>query len=192
VNYCPTCGEVLSPVVRRESVRQHVTCPACHTTHFEKPTIQTSCIATVGNKVLWLKRATEPQKGCWALPSGFLEPGETPAVSAARELHEETGGSVDPKSLTLFLIGSLPEMNQIYLVYRGALADCSIKPTEEASEVALLCYDEVEFDNYAYPDVVEGIHLFYRDHQRGNYGVYMGEFESGRHTLRRITAESIE
>jgi len=116
-----------------------------------------------------------------------LEPGETPTKAAARELHEETGASVDPDSLQLFLIGALPAMNQIYLVYRAPLQHPVFGPTAEATDVRLLDYHEVDFDQYAYPDVVEGIHLFYRDHARGDYGVYMGDYDQGAHTLRRIS-----
>ena len=183
MNYCSACGNKLLPVADQA---HHRTCDGCGITHFDKPTIQTSCIATHGSKVLWIKRATEPRKGCWALPSGFLEPGETPTIAAARELHEETGASVDPSSLQLFLIGALPAMNQIYLVYRAPLQHPVFGPTAEATDVRLLDYHEVDFDQYAYPDVVEGIHLFYRDHARGDYGVYMGDYDQGAHTLRRI------
>jgi len=183
VNYCSACGNKLSSVAGQV---RHRTCDGCGVTHFDKPTIQTSCIATHGSKVLWIKRATEPRKGCWALPSGFLEPGETPTAASARELHEETGASVDPNSLQLFLIGALPAMNQIYLVYRAPLKNPVFGATAEATDVRLLDYHEVDFEQYAYPDVVEGIHLFYRDHARGDYGVYMGDYDQGAHTLRRI------
>lgn len=32
----------------------------------------------------------------WGMPGGYVEPGETPAEAASRELREETGISVDP------------------------------------------------------------------------------------------------
>ncbi|MCP5143329.1 MAG: NUDIX hydrolase [Gammaproteobacteria bacterium] len=42
-------------------------------------------------EVLLIARANAPFAGCWALPGGFLEPDETLAECAARELVEETG-----------------------------------------------------------------------------------------------------
>jgi 8-oxo-dGTP diphosphatase len=42
-------------------------------------------------EVLLIERAHPPFAGHWALPGGFLEPGETLGVCAARELAEETG-----------------------------------------------------------------------------------------------------
>lgn len=41
-------------------------------------------------RALFIKRALEPFAGTWALPGGFVEPTETVAQAAARELEEET------------------------------------------------------------------------------------------------------
>lgn len=42
-------------------------------------------------RVLLVQRGRAPARGSWTLPGGRIEPGETPAAAALRELHEETG-----------------------------------------------------------------------------------------------------
>ena len=42
-------------------------------------------------KVMLIERDLEPFEGMWAIPGGFVRPGETLEAAASRELREETG-----------------------------------------------------------------------------------------------------
>lgn len=44
-----------------------------------------------GDRVLLIQRLTEPEAGCWGLPGGKVDPGETAAQAAHREIAEELG-----------------------------------------------------------------------------------------------------
>ena len=48
------------------------------------------------NRVLLIRRGSEPLKGEWSVPGGMLELGEELAAGVQRELKEETGLDVEP------------------------------------------------------------------------------------------------
>lgn len=66
-----------------------------HSYEYPRPALTTDCIIFGLDeddvKVLLIKRGLAPFKGQWALPGGFLRPGENPDQCARRELAEETG-----------------------------------------------------------------------------------------------------
>jgi 8-oxo-dGTP diphosphatase len=55
----------------------------------------TLCAAAVvrdaDGRLLLIRRGHAPSQGLWSLPGGRVEPGETPAQAAVREVREETG-----------------------------------------------------------------------------------------------------
>jgi 8-oxo-dGTP diphosphatase len=56
-------------------------------------------IADAERGVLLIRRARDPFAGCWALPGGFVEVGETVEEACAREAKEETGLAIEPVEL---------------------------------------------------------------------------------------------
>ena len=56
--------------------------------------------------VLLIRRGEHPFRDCWALPGGFLRPGETVEACAAREITEEAG--VTPAALMPVGVFSAP------------------------------------------------------------------------------------
>jgi 8-oxo-dGTP diphosphatase len=58
---------------------------------YPRPSLTADIVIISSGKVLLIQRGREPYKGCWALPGGFAEPGETIEQTAQREAYEETG-----------------------------------------------------------------------------------------------------
>jgi 8-oxo-dGTP diphosphatase len=46
-------------------------------------------------RFLLIQRGKEPDKGCWSIPGGRVEPGESDAEATVREVLEETGLAVE-------------------------------------------------------------------------------------------------
>lgn len=188
VRFCSQCAAQM--VARRPAGDAHerMVCMRCDYVDYQNPKILVSCLATLGDKLLWMRRKVAPKAGYWALPAGFMELGESPEQAAARELWEETRARISPRSLRLFIIGSLslPHLSEVYLAYRGELESADdIAATEESMEVGLFTQDEAPWGKLAFPVVTESIRQFYLDHARGDYGVYQGHYTGESYTLRR-------
>jgi len=65
-----------------------------HTYEYARPSVTVDIVVVTREaqpRVLLIRRKKEPFAGAWAIPGGFVDPGETLAAAAERELREETG-----------------------------------------------------------------------------------------------------
>lgn len=69
--------------------------PAASASRPVRPTLAASAAVFRGPLVLLARRAANPGAGLWSLPGGRVEPGETLAEAAAREVMEEVGVAAD-------------------------------------------------------------------------------------------------
>ncbi len=91
--YCPFCGSPLGSRIEESKAKKY--CSRCKWTYYPTPHIAVASVVTeIRNdkpSVLMVRRNREPFKGTWMFPAGFLEFGEHPEETLARELREETG-----------------------------------------------------------------------------------------------------
>ncbi len=100
---------------------------------FERPEIAVTVDAVVFTErsgeplVALVERGSEPYRGRWALPGGFVEADEDLAQAACRELSEETGLDVPPASLRQLgaygAPGRDPRMRTVSIVFWGRIPD---------------------------------------------------------------------
>lgn len=62
-----------------------------------QPRVTVGAIVLKENKILLVKRKRPPHQGCWAIPGGKIELGETIQQAAEREIKEETGITIRAK-----------------------------------------------------------------------------------------------
>jgi 8-oxo-dGTP diphosphatase len=65
----------------------------------EAPVVGVGAVVIEGSKVLLVRRGHEPLKGCWSIPGGALELGETLEQGVVREVLEECGLSIRPVAI---------------------------------------------------------------------------------------------
>ena len=63
-------------------------------------------LVPVGGGLLAVRRGIEPGRGRLALPGGYLGVDETWQGAGAREVHEETGVTLDPQTIREFAVRS--------------------------------------------------------------------------------------
>lgn len=136
-------------------------CDCCKRFNNRKITVSVVILDQKKERVVMIKRATQPQQGWWALPGGYLDWDETIFEAGAREVKEETGITVAAKELQLIGVFSSPNRDPD----GRQNVDCSVwvqvadevleemRAQEESSTVELVelsnLPDEIAFDHKA-------------------------------------------
>ncbi len=71
--------------------------------------VTVDALVSWSEEVLLIRRGHAPGAGLWALPGGFIDPGETLASACLRELHEETGLVLGAGAVTERRVFDAPE-----------------------------------------------------------------------------------
>lgn len=88
--YCVECSQKLT-----QSDQVEYNCPSGHA-YFNNPRSAVAiAFINPSDKILFARRAREPQKGKLDLPGGFVDPGETLEEAVIREAKEELGVDIE-------------------------------------------------------------------------------------------------
>ncbi|MEO0206932.1 MAG: NUDIX hydrolase, partial [candidate division WOR-3 bacterium] len=129
--YCPVCKNNL---IRKQSV---FVCKKCGWRHYNNPVPSVAgFIMNSNDEILLIKRGAEPEKGKWALPSGFIEPNETPEQAVLRELKEETGlNGIIKKMLGVYVEPTRIYGDVLLIGYEIEITGGKTKPGSDTTEV---------------------------------------------------------
>ena len=146
--------------------RERLVCDSCGFIHYENPKIVVGSVVEHDGKLLLCRRAIEPRSGYWTLPAGYMELQETPEQGARREAWEEARAAIE---IDLLLgVYSIPRISQVQMIFRASLPSPSFEPGPESQEVALFAWEEIPWDDIAFPSVYWALH-HWRD-SRGSSG----------------------
>ena len=176
MKFCSRCGA--SPLQFRvpegDTLPRYV-CAACGEIHYQNPKIVVGCLPEWEGRVLMCKRAIEPRLGLWTLPAGFLENGETVTAGAQRETLEEADARVDIGPLYTMI--SLPQLAQVYIVFRARLLDLDFGPGPESLEVQLFDEADIPWDRIAFRTIGRTLRNWFLDRKLGTFGVHVSSLE---------------
>lgn len=179
MKFCSECGQPVTCRIPAGDNRLRCVCDACGTVHYENPKVLVSCMAYEGDRLLWIRRAEPPRAGYWFIPSGFMEQGESLREAASREFQEETGIHLPEGSLSLYAIGSLVNIDEIYVAFRARLPSTDFRPGPEVSGIGLFGEDDLPWDSLAFPEVAPQVRAFYEEVRQDRFGIWMGEYREG-------------
>ena len=166
MKFCSHCGSprIELRVPEGDNLPRFV-CADCGTIHYQNPKIVVGCLPEWQGRVLLCKRAIEPRYGLWTLPAGFLENGETIVAGALRETLEEARARVEPGDL--YTVISLPQINQVYMMFRARLLDLDFGPGPESLEVRLFDEDEIPWEELAFRTIGRTLRNYFLDRKLG-------------------------
>lgn len=131
--------------------RERLVCEDCGFVHYDNPKIVVGSVATWDGRILLCRRAIAPRIGYWTLPAGYMELNETTADGAAREAWEEARARLTIGDL--FAVYNIPRISQVQMFYRARLLTPEIEPGPESTEVGLFAWDEIPWEELAFPSV---------------------------------------
>lgn len=126
-------------------------CSSCGFINYVNPKIVVGSVVTYGDRILLCKRAIAPRVGFWTLPAGFMEERETAEEGAAREAMEEACAKIEIDGLLAAY--SVPRISQVQLMFHARLVDPAIAPGPESTDVMLATWEEIPWDQLAFPSV---------------------------------------
>ena len=136
--------------------RERMICADCGFILYDNPKIVVGSVVRWGERILMCRRAINPRRGFWTLPAGYLELNESTSAGAEREAWEEAQAKIAIESL--LAIYDIPRISQVQLIYRARLVDEAVAAGPESLEVALFGWDEIPWDEIAFPSVRWALH----------------------------------
>ncbi len=102
-------------------------------------------------RILLCRRAIEPRRGFWTLPAGYMEMAETVEEGARREAWEEARARIALEGV--LAVYSIARLGQVQVIFRAGLAEPGFEAGPESLEVRLFGWDEIPWDDMAFPSV---------------------------------------
>ncbi len=142
--FCPYCGTKLTGI--DAAGRPH--CESCGFTQYQNSKPCAGALVVREGKVLLAQRRSEPFKGYWYVPGGFLEAGEHPEQGAIREIKEETGLVIRPIHLVGMYIDTYGDDGDytLNIYYLAEIIGGELRPASDVTTLAWFAPEDLPTD----------------------------------------------
>ena len=162
---CPFCGVKYDE--NNNDYPNSLQCSSCEKIFYNNPKPTAAGLLMKNNKIILVKRKSEPYKGYWGMPGGFLKYGENPSEGLAREIKEELSVDIDSSKMVDIFNISYPvtetdNLSLIVFVYETNFNNSldKIKVNDDAEEWALFDKESIP-DNIAFPEQKEYLNKYF-------------------------------
>lgn len=172
MKYCSECATKLPAPEATDEPKSFI-CPACAKSYYRNPCIIVGCLAYYRDRILMCRRAEEPARGLWSIPSGYLECGETLEEATARETFEETGVVFDPDRLDLYNVINMTDVEQVCILFRLGFSKApTLRAGSECLEVAFMSEDQIATLDLAWqPSLGTEIRHYFQQLRLGDFAI---------------------
>jgi len=162
--FCPRCGSTDFEI--HNALSRH--CGSCGFTYYQNPRASTAAfILNSEGELLVVRRGKEPAMGTLDLPGGFVDNDETAEQGMVREIHEETGLTIDSADLSyLFSIPNVYHYSGMDIHTLDLFFTCRVEEEVviQAADDAAACFwvplREVYVERFGLRSIRQAVHTF--------------------------------
>jgi len=153
---CPRCGAEHIEIYKKH----RIWCATCQLEYFHNVATAVGALIITTDGLLLLERAKEPAQGKFALPGGFVDPGETLEEALIRECEEEIGWKAELHRMEYFCSfpntylykGILYHTCDMFFVIKQDSFDITSlkKDPAEVRGIQLIPIDEIQAESLAF------------------------------------------
>jgi 8-oxo-dGTP diphosphatase len=156
--FCPLCGAALASKSLKAGEPDRLVCGGCGFVFYLNPKLAACAISALGDEIVLLRRAIEPQKGKWVFPGGFVDRGETVPAAAARETREEVHLEVAVGDVVG--VYSYPGNEVVVVVYEARVTGGRLEIGDECLEVRTFTPAAIPWDELAFESTREALRTY--------------------------------
>jgi len=153
--FCPVCGAGLETEILKESEPARLVCPECEFVFYLDPKVVACTIVEIDNRIVLLKRSSQPERGKWVVPGGYVDRGEEVKSAAVRETMEECGLHVRIREL--LGVYSYTDWIEVVVVFLAEHIAGDLIAADESMDAKLFKPEEIPWDQLAFQSTKDAL-----------------------------------